>query len=130
MKGVSSKRKKDSSGRCCRGGRWTLLLTTVAIATVTLAAEQECVADGSCQEATQAPARSSNASSGTQTDLSSSSLSSSSSCRLYLAESTIPGAGLGIFTAVEQQVGDTVGEGDICIPLIDLYWCVVGVFPK
>jgi hypothetical protein len=29
---------------------------------------------------------------------------------------------LGIFTAIERQKGDTVGEGDVCIPLIDLEW--------
>jgi hypothetical protein len=43
-------------------------------------------------------------------------------CNLYIAESTIPNAGLGIFTAIERQKGDTVGEGDVCIPLIDLEW--------
>ncbi|KAL3915051.1 MAG: hypothetical protein SGARI_008277 [Bacillariaceae sp.] len=43
-------------------------------------------------------------------------------CDLYIAESTIPNAGLGIFTSIERQKGDTVGEGDVCIPLIDLQW--------
>jgi hypothetical protein len=38
-------------------------------------------------------------------------------CDLYMAESTIPSSGLGIFSGVEKKVGDTVGNGDICIPL-------------
>lgn len=41
-------------------------------------------------------------------------------CDLYMAESTIPNAGLGIFSAVERNPGDTVGHGDICIPILDL----------
>lgn len=41
------------------------------------------------------------------------------SCNIYLAESTIPNAGLGIFTAVELNEGDTVGHGDVCLPIID-----------
>jgi hypothetical protein len=40
-------------------------------------------------------------------------------CDLYIAESTIPHAGLGIFTAVEKKVGDSVGEGDVCIPIFE-----------
>ena len=43
-------------------------------------------------------------------------------CGMYMAESSIPGAGLGIYTAEERNVGDKVGDGDICIPVIDLYW--------
>jgi hypothetical protein len=43
-------------------------------------------------------------------------------CDLYLAESTIPNAGLGIFSAVEKESGETVGNGDICIPLFEIYW--------
>lgn len=39
-------------------------------------------------------------------------------CGLYLAESTIPGAGLGIFTAVDKEPGETVGYGDVCIPMV------------
>lgn len=34
-------------------------------------------------------------------------------CDLYLAPSTIPGAGLGIFSGVPKEIGDTVGNGDI-----------------
>lgn len=41
-------------------------------------------------------------------------------CDLYMAESTIPNAGLGIFSAVERKPGDSVGHGDICIPILDL----------
>lgn len=49
-------------------------------------------------------------------------------CSLYLAESTIPGAGMGIFTVEEKRKGETVSRGDLCIPFIDMYWCV-GFFP-
>lgn len=64
--------------------------------------QQECWADGSCRPLSGDPI---------QTD-----------CGLYLAESTIPGAGIGIFSAVEKKTGDTIAEGDICIPFIDMYW--------
>ena len=40
-------------------------------------------------------------------------------CDLYMAESTIPNAGLGIYTAIERNPGDRVGEGDVCIPIFD-----------
>jgi hypothetical protein len=43
-------------------------------------------------------------------------------CDLYIAESTIPNAGLGIFTAVEKKVGDMVGNGDVCFPLLEMDW--------
>lgn len=43
-------------------------------------------------------------------------------CGLYLAESTIPGAGLGIYTATEKQPGDSVGRGDVCLPVMDANW--------
>ena len=39
-----------------------------------------------------------------------------------IAESTIPNAGLGIFSTVELRRGETVGNGDKAIPLIDIYW--------
>ena len=35
-----------------------------------------------------------------------------------MAASTIPGAGLGIFTAKDLEEGDFVGNGDIAIPLV------------
>ena len=43
-------------------------------------------------------------------------------CDLYIAESTIPNAGLGVFSTVEKKVGDNVGNGDVCFPLIELDW--------
>ena len=47
---------------------------------------------------------------------------SSSSCELYLAKSTIPNAGLGIFTTVPRKRNDSIGNGDVCIPILDLEW--------
>lgn len=46
----------------------------------------------------------------------------SSSCELYLAESTIPGAGLGIFSAIPINKGELIGTGEVAIPLLDLDW--------
>ncbi|GKZ00390.1 hypothetical protein MPSEU_000992000 [Mayamaea pseudoterrestris] len=43
-------------------------------------------------------------------------------CGLYLAESTIKGAGMGIFAGKEYNVGQDVGRGDVCIPFVDMYW--------
>lgn len=43
-------------------------------------------------------------------------------CDLYLAPSTIPNAGQGIFTGVSKEAGDTIGNGDKALPLIDFYW--------
>jgi hypothetical protein len=45
-----------------------------------------------------------------------------SECGLYLALSTLPGAGLGIFSSVERKAGDAVGSGDVCLPNIDLQY--------
>lgn len=39
-----------------------------------------------------------------------------------MEESTIPGSGLGIFSAVEKKVGDKVGNGDVAFPLMELSW--------
>lgn len=36
-------------------------------------------------------------------------------CRLYLAESTIPNAGLGLFTAFDMPRGVPIGQPDIVI---------------
>ena len=47
---------------------------------------------------------------------------SQSTCSLFVANSTIPGGGVGIFTSEALTPGDTVGFGDIMNPLIDLYW--------
>jgi hypothetical protein len=41
-------------------------------------------------------------------------------CELFMAESTITGAGLGIFTGKALEVDDLVGKGDVAIPLIEL----------
>ena len=41
-------------------------------------------------------------------------------CTLFMAPSTIPGAGLGIFTGINRNVGDIVGQGDVIIPVSDL----------
>ena len=43
-------------------------------------------------------------------------------CELYLADSTIPGAGMGVFTGVAKTEGDFVGNGDKAMPLVDVYW--------
>jgi len=43
-------------------------------------------------------------------------------CDLYIAKSTIPNAGLGIFTGVAKSKGDTIGNGDKSIPIVDFYW--------
>ena len=43
-------------------------------------------------------------------------------CELYLAESTIKGAGYGLFSGVDKKEGDFIGNGDKAIPLIDAYW--------
>ena len=44
-----------------------------------------------------------------------------SECSLYLAESTIPNAGMGVFTTIALGKGDKVAS-DIGIPIIDLEW--------
>jgi hypothetical protein len=49
-------------------------------------------------------------------------ISAALECDLYIAESTIPHAGLGIFTAIEKRAGDNVGNGDVCFPLMELDW--------
>lgn len=43
-------------------------------------------------------------------------------CGLYIAESTLPDAGLGVFTAIPRSKGSTLGHGDVCVPFKDLYW--------
>jgi hypothetical protein len=45
-----------------------------------------------------------------------------SECELFIALSTLPGAGLGVFSAVEKKPGDAVGSGDVCLPQIDLQY--------
>lgn len=41
-------------------------------------------------------------------------------CGLYLAPSTIEGAGLGIFTTRPRSIGDTVGYGEVVIPMVEV----------
>jgi hypothetical protein len=41
-------------------------------------------------------------------------------CDLYLAPSSIPGAGLGIFAGRDHETGDDVGSGDVAIPLFGM----------
>lgn len=43
-------------------------------------------------------------------------------CRTYLAPSTIPGAGLGMFAGYNFKRGETVTTGDAIIPIRDLAW--------
>jgi hypothetical protein len=43
-----------------------------------------------------------------------------STCKLYLATSTIPNAGLGVFTSVPMKVGDAVGFGDSIVTIVDM----------
>ena len=47
---------------------------------------------------------------------------SSHSCGVYLAESTIPDAGLGMFAGNDYAKGDQVTAGDVVIPLIEVEW--------
>lgn len=51
-----------------------------------------------------------------------SSSSSSGGCGLYLAPSTIPNAGLGIFAGRPLVRGDVVGTVEPCLPILDLEW--------
>lgn len=43
------------------------------------------------------------------------------SCSLYLAPSTIPGAGLGVFTGPPRRRGDVIANHDIAIPVPDVW---------
>lgn len=43
-------------------------------------------------------------------------------CELFLADSTIPGAGIGVFSGVAKSSGEFVGNGDKAIPLVDIHW--------
>lgn len=52
-----------------------------------------------------------------------SAISSETKCGLYLAPSSIPGAGIGVFAGDQPyQKGDIVGMGDIVIPLVEFGW--------
>jgi hypothetical protein len=43
-----------------------------------------------------------------------------SACKLYVAPSTLPNAGMGIFTSVKLKKEEVIDNGDVIIPLIDL----------
>jgi len=43
-------------------------------------------------------------------------------CGLYLAPSTIPGAGLGLFAGIDFEPGDEVTPGDAMVPIRDINW--------
>ena len=43
-------------------------------------------------------------------------------CEVYLAPSTIPNAGLGVYSGVTKKVGEFVGNGDPAFPLLELDW--------
>jgi len=43
-------------------------------------------------------------------------------CELYIAESSIPGAGIGIFSGVTKSKDELIGNGDKAIPLVDTDW--------
>ena len=43
-------------------------------------------------------------------------------CELFIAASTIPNAGLGIFSGISKKKDDFIGNGDKAIPLIDVWW--------
>jgi hypothetical protein len=39
-------------------------------------------------------------------------------CELFVADSTIPNSGSGIFSAVDKKPGDTIGDGDLAFPIL------------
>lgn len=43
-------------------------------------------------------------------------------CTLYLAESTIPNAGMGMFSGIDLTEGNDISDGDICVPNIEVEW--------
>jgi hypothetical protein len=43
-------------------------------------------------------------------------------CNLYMAESTIPGAGLGLFTTKSHTVGELLYNEEVYIPILELSW--------
>merc|ERR1712176_702223 len=45
---------------------------------------------------------------------------SNATCELYLATSSIPNAGMGIFTGMDILEGDLISAPDICLPIMDL----------
>ncbi len=51
-------------------------------------------------------------------------------CGLYLAESTIPGAGLGAFTGIDRQPGDIIGRGEVMVPVYDTSYHLKALEPN
>jgi hypothetical protein len=43
-------------------------------------------------------------------------------CELYIAESTIPNAGNGLFSGISKKKNEYIGNGDKAIPIIDVWW--------
>ena len=50
------------------------------------------------------------------------STSKDDTCGTYLAESTIPGAGLGMFTGHDFSTGEEITPGDIILPILEFGW--------
>ena len=48
--------------------------------------------------------------------------STAETCTLFMAPSTIPNAGIGVFTAVDIKEGENVGYPDLAIPVTDVDW--------
>ena len=53
--------------------------------------------------------------------------SDGTTCTVYMAKSTIPGAGLGIFSGVDRQAGEIIGNGDVMIPVPDVWLHLVAL---
>lgn len=49
-------------------------------------------------------------------------ISSVETCKLFMAPSTIPNAGIGVFTAVNVEEGENLGYPDLAIPVTDVDW--------
>lgn len=48
--------------------------------------------------------------------------SNNKECGIYLAQSTIPNAGLGMFAGKDYRKNSKVTDGDIIVPLIEVDW--------
>jgi hypothetical protein len=51
-------------------------------------------------------------------------------CGIYMALSTIPGAGLGSFTGVDRGKGDVISDGDVMLPIYDLEYHLQALGPE
>ena len=58
----------------------------------------------------------------TTTEAEGSSSSTYLECELYIAESTIPNAGMGLYSGVSKITTEKIGNGDKAIPLLDIMW--------